>query len=359
MLKSAIVRKLTLLLGTVVVTLVILELVVRAFFPQSVAVPWQDEVGGITAPRPSVHGRHAIPGTFDVTLSFNSQRFRGTKEFTQTPAAGSVRLATLGDSFTLGYGANDDQTYPANLERRLQNKQVEVINAANAGTGTGEQALWYDLWVKQFHPQIVILTVTSNDLDDDAARHLFTRDEKGNAVPLPRQPLRVSNGRRIINAVPGYSYLAEHSQLWGLIRNALSAALAPKATNPNGGLQMHEQGLPLMESEVSWLNDHVRLDKSFLVVAFAPSRESIYPSNATWAETTRSASAEIVSSLSALCKEKNIPFVDLTPKMKENGAGNLYYDGLDTHPTPAGYKLMADILSDFLINQKLPPLEGR
>src|SRR5438477_551526 len=186
MLSRTVMKKIALGFGSVAITLLLLEVVVRAFFPQSVVVPWQDELNGITAPRPNVQGRHAIPHTFDVTISFSSQRFRGTREFAQTPALGSIRIATLGDSFTFGYGANDEETYPANLERKLKPDHVEVINAANAGTGTGEQALWYDLWVKQFNPQIVILTITSNDVDDDSARHLFTLDEKGNARPLPR-----------------------------------------------------------------------------------------------------------------------------------------------------------------------------
>lgn len=348
-----VVKKLALSVCSFAVTLLLLEVLVRAFFPQAVVVPWQDEVNGITAPRPNVQGRHAIPHTFDVRMSFSSQRFRGTRDFAVTPAPESLRIATLGDSFTFGYGANDNETYPANLERQLQANRAEVLNAANAGTGTGEQALWYDIWVKNFHPSIVILTVTSNDVDDDAARHLFDIASDGKAQPRPRQRLSVSRPRRIINSIPGYKYVAEHSQLWGLIRNVLSARMAPKGENMTNRDNFQKQGLPLMAAEVRWLRDHVLWDNSKLLVVFVPSRESIYSSTAPWAEDIRWKSKAIIETLAEGCAKDQIPFVDLTPQLKARSSEILYYDGLDTHPTPAGYRNIAGLIAQSLTDQKL------
>jgi lysophospholipase L1-like esterase len=350
--RRSIIKRLALFLTSMVVTLVLLEVLVRVFFPQSVVVPWQDEVNGITAPRPSVSGRHSIPHAFDVTISFSRQRFRGTMLFAQAPATGSVRIATLGDSFTFGYGANDDESYPANLERALRNNHAEVINAANAGTGTGEQALWYDLWVTNFHPRIVILAVTSNDVDDDAVRRLFALDASGVAVPLPRQSNRVRIPRQIINAIPGYNYLAQHSQLCGLIRNALSAALAPKGMNMSQDT-FAKEGLSLMSAEVRWLNSRVHQDDSHLVVVFVPNRESIYASTAGWANDIRWKSKAMIDALSSCCKKDQIPFLDLSPQLRERSSQRLYYEGPDTHPTPEGYRAIAEIIAGFLVNENL------
>jgi lysophospholipase L1-like esterase len=351
--RRSVIKKLALLIVSLAITLLALEGLVRVFFPQSVVVPWQDEVNGITAPRPNVSGRHAIPHTFDVMISFSAQRFRGSSTYPQTPAQGTVRIATLGDSFTFGYGANDNESYPANLERRLQNDHAEVINAANAGTGTGEQALWYDAWVKNFHPRIVILTVTSNDVDDDAARHLFALDQSGAAVPQPQQASAVNKPRRFINAIPGYNYVAEHSQLWGLIRNALSAALAPKGVNMSNRDAFTKEGLPLMSAEVRWLNQHARADNARLVVVFVPSRESIYVSTAPWADDIRWKSQAMTETLSSSCARDQIPFLDLSSQLKERSAETLYYDGLDTHPTPKGYDAIAEIVASFLVERKI------
>jgi PIN domain nuclease of toxin-antitoxin system len=147
--------RLALLVFSILLGLLIAEGLVRVFMPQSVAVPLQDEINGVTAPRPNVRGRHAIPNTFDVTVSISSQRFRGRRDFTAKPERGVLRIAVLGDSFTFGIGANDDETYPAVLQQLLQERLartgsyqgVEVLNAGVGGTGTGEQALWYEVFL--------------------------------------------------------------------------------------------------------------------------------------------------------------------------------------------------------------------
>lgn len=350
-------QKLALSVTSVLLTLLFLEIVVRFWFPQSLAVPWQDEVNGITAPRPNVHGRHSIPNTFDVTISFNSQRFRGLREFSPHPADGFLRIATLGDSFTFGYGANDDDTYPAALEVRLKPKNVEVINAANAGTGTGEQALWYESWVKNFHPNVVILTVTSNDVDDDGARRLFVLDSQGKAQPRQREIASVETPRRVVNSIPGYSFIAEHSQLYGLVRNAASSLLARHDVNMSEKTRFQSEGLLLLSSEIGWLNDRAHEHNSRLVVVFIPSRESIYPSSASWAEDVRWKSAAIVKTLSSSSEKHAVPFLDITPELKLRSSDRLYYDGLDTHPTPAGYYAFAAIIATFLSKQNLLSLQ--
>jgi hypothetical protein len=208
------------------------EGVVRLFSPQAVCVPWQGELSGVMAPLPNVRGRFAIPDTFETIISFNSQRFRGLREYSQIPARGITRIATLGDSFTFGVGANDDETYPARLEQRLntrlsggrQRGKFEVINASNAGSGTGDQALYFSIWVARFQPHIVILNVHANDVDDDFARKMFVADDKGNVVPRPQKELASADTglrrlRGIVNAVPFYSFLAQHSQLLQFVRS--------------------------------------------------------------------------------------------------------------------------------------------
>ena len=165
----------TLVVCSVLVAFVMAEGVVRLFSPQPVCVPWQGELSGVMAPLPNVRGRFAVPDTFETIISFNSQRFRGLKEYSQIPLTGVTRIVTLGDSFTFGFGANDDETYPAHLEQRLNTRlsgsrrhgKVEVINASNAGSGTGDQALFFSIWVARFQPHVVILNVHANDVDDD------------------------------------------------------------------------------------------------------------------------------------------------------------------------------------------------
>ncbi|PYV38393.1 MAG: hypothetical protein DMG06_25770 [Acidobacteria bacterium] len=364
--------------------LLLAEGVVRLLAPQPLTIPWADEVSGVLAPRANVRGREYVPHTYDVTVSFNSQRFRGQREYQPQPGPGVTRIATLGDSVTFGNGANDDQTYPAQLEGILQGRSIkkglpvtyEVINAGIGGTGTAEQALWYENWVKQFHPHLVVLNVFCNDVDGDLMSGLFYVDPKGRVSPRPRDEIRAAGQRfrgfqKLVGNLPGYRFLAEHSQLASLLRTAIGgvidhrrkAALLKQSLPPSPighAERFHEQGLPRLAGEVSWLKEQVQASGSRLTVVFVPCRETIYSSQALWAHEVQQESPSIVACLRELTSKDGIPFTDLTPVIRER-AGQLdeplYYNGpLDTHPTPKGYRIIAEAVAAFLSGTRVIPI---
>ena len=150
---------------------------------------------GVLVPRPNVRGREFVPDTYDVTISFNSQRFRGEREYSTQPDTGIIRLAMLGDSVTFGNGANDNQAYPFQLQSILRERLLrtpasgipEVINAGIGGTGTAEQVLWYEHWVRQFHSQLVVLNVFCNDVDGDLQKWSFHyRSQRNGAAKIQK-----------------------------------------------------------------------------------------------------------------------------------------------------------------------------
>jgi len=66
-----------------------------------------------------------------------------------------------------------------------------------------------------------------------------------------------------------------------------------------------------------------------------------------------------VARLREVASKERIPFTDLTPVIRER-AGQLdeplYYNGrLDTHPTPKGYRIIAEAVATFLSENKLNP----
>jgi len=343
--------------------LLIAEGGLRIRFPQATAVPWQDEISGIASLQPNARGRHVVPHTFNVTVSVNSQRFRGRREYAPEPPLGVIRIAVLGDSFTFGLGANDDESYPAQLERILADAvrkgRVEVINAGVPGTGTGEEALYYDIWVKRFHPQVVVLTVYRNDVENDRRQRVFNLDERGRASSRTMQELRATSQRRrllwqVANAVPGYPFLAQHSHLLNLLRRTISAIAVRKKAVIDWEY-LRKEGLALMGAEVTWLKQRTQESGARLVVVFLPRRHTIQPSRRPPEEWNRRNPHAMINALKEVCSREGIPFIDITPLIRvwaEKLHHSLYYTGRrDYHATPEGYRLFAEAISSFLLKE--------
>ena len=73
-------------------------------------------------------------------------------------------ILAFGDSLTAGFGVNSQDSYPARLQRLLDEKgyHYKVINAGVSGDTTAGGASRID-WVLQHNPEIVIVELGAND----------------------------------------------------------------------------------------------------------------------------------------------------------------------------------------------------
>ncbi len=117
-------------------------------------------------------------GEFDdktgVVMRINSLGFRGP-ETTVEKKAGTYRVLGLGDSFTFGVGAEDEQTFLRRLEASLNAKwpskemEFEVLNVGVQGYNTRDEVLCLEhRWLK-FAPDLVLITFYLNDAYSDQA----------------------------------------------------------------------------------------------------------------------------------------------------------------------------------------------
>lgn len=142
---------------------------------------------------------------FDVHVKINNFGFRGKDiKFEKTP--GVTRIFMVGDSFTFGVGAEENQTIPYLTEEFLKNKgnSVEVINA---GVGHRSPISYYlklrDSYLR-FKPDAVVLLLDFSDLRDD--------------WHAERQAVYDKNGE-IIRIDP--AFLDGKKDLWGIaVRNS-------------------------------------------------------------------------------------------------------------------------------------------
>jgi lysophospholipase L1-like esterase len=94
-------------------------------------------------------------------VRINSHGTRGP-EFDPAKAAGTVRILSIGDSRTFGWGLAESETYSARLQQSLAEKygggrKVEVINAGVNGWSYSQMAVYFRDVGLAFKPDVVVL----------------------------------------------------------------------------------------------------------------------------------------------------------------------------------------------------------
>jgi lysophospholipase L1-like esterase len=125
------------------------------------------------------------PGARLGHVAINARGFRGP-EVTMRPATGTTRVIALGDSCTFGtyaYAGADGSgkesravteplphSFPAQLEARLngdgRSRRYEVMNAGVPGYASRQAALWFVSELAEYRPDIVIVYLGWNDLNN-------------------------------------------------------------------------------------------------------------------------------------------------------------------------------------------------
>jgi len=93
----------------------------------------------------------------------NSEGIRGDREYAPRPAAGVLRIAAFGDSFTHATGVPNGFTWEDHLERLLPG--VEVMNGGVPAYGLDQAFLRYQELGVRHHPNIVFLGFMSENIN--------------------------------------------------------------------------------------------------------------------------------------------------------------------------------------------------
>ena len=155
-----------------------------------------------------------ITPEFTMKLTTNSDGFRG-----QAPEPSSHRsILFLGDSFTMGYGVNDGEEFPALVRKALNERSPDsapVINAGIGDNGNGRWVKFLRVEGKKYNPGLVVLQIHDNDFRDNIREQLFELSPEGKLRerPLPSPGARWSI-QSVVENVPGLAY----SYLIGFVR---------------------------------------------------------------------------------------------------------------------------------------------
>jgi hypothetical protein len=205
---------------TIILTLGLLELFVRTFVTVRNVGPAFTVYDPIYGKRlkANFHAIRIAP-EFRFVLNTNSLGMRDP-EPTKPMTHGIV---FVGDSFTMGYGVQDNEAFPAVLRAELESRGVTipVLNTGLGFNGNGRWVKFLEYDAAKFLPRTVVFQVMANDFDDNLAEHLFQLDDNGELHELPIGPESLARKLQTpIDDIPGLPY----SYLLGLVLMATEAA---------------------------------------------------------------------------------------------------------------------------------------
>jgi lysophospholipase L1-like esterase len=280
---------------------------------------------------------------FEVTVRTNALGLRGRASSPKDE--GTYRMLMLGDSFIFGFGVEDDETLPAQLEATLgtRHEGIEVLNAGVPGWSTDQYYLFLRTRLDEITPDLVMLGLLVNDPDDGNMRYV---NNHRFGLPSLKFPARV--------------WFQDHSQLYHWVRYRLTrawVALSIKAkaqawdANSGDGPSGPIEALPddeIQEGLETSASFRLRYHR-FLVDSIERLCEDHEVDLRIVQLATRSLPkpGTTGSALREDCAARGDRCLDLTSFLPEEVIDTLYFP-VDGHPNPEGHRWAAGVIADWL-----------
>jgi hypothetical protein len=248
-LQSQSLLKYILVIVSIIITLLVCEFISNILFKNNTGIfpryVTNAQYGDFRIRRniPYAHYWHkSSDGQWDFTI--NSQGFRDKREFDYQKPPGVIRVLVLGDSFTIGFEVNQEETYAAVIERYLKQNDInaEVINAGMSGNSNAEELIFFEQEGWKYQPDIVVLGYYGNDLDDNIKSDLY-RLVSCELTLNKREYLPAIKISDFLNSSGVYRWLSENSYFLNLIINAVTEFSKQRLAKDNiAGINIEEAG---------------------------------------------------------------------------------------------------------------------
>ncbi|HWR97515.1 MAG TPA: hypothetical protein VN317_03765 [Candidatus Methanoperedens sp.] len=307
---------------------------------------------------------------FSYIQRVNNFGLRGRDISLETPP-NTYRILMLGDSFTMGKGVEDDQTFSALLEKSLNaeaskcgGRSVEVLNGGVDSYAPILSLLELERNLGQLKPDMVILNFDASDLVQESAyRREAVYGPGGEVVAVPMRAAKKSLNDRVrlwaerhlfftrfllfsVNKLFGYRSLTTRELLTQanleVVAHTLTQDDAPRDSQWKnvfasiGGIKEYcaSRGIEFVLSIYPWAHQVSETE-------WIPGRYNFMPRNATPSDR----SADILRVYAA---DKGIELVDAFPVFRRYRGQEALFFKYDMHWTAAGNKVMAQGLEDHL-----------
>ena len=282
------------------------------------------------------------------SLRINGQRFRHAGELAPVPPAGKKRVVCSGDSFTLGYGVDDSQTWCALL---AANAPLETVNMGQAGYGVDQAYLWYVRDGLPLRPQVQLFSIINDDF-----RRMAT--DRFGGFPKPRLAVDSAGTLRTVGVpVPDPGTGPFMARLLTTVRTLRSFQALQNFTSVGQGRATRVDTAATWQAARAALRDMAVRDSAIgakLVVVYLPTIDDYRGKGSDkWRQFIRDASAR-----------DRYDYVDLVEELRRVSPdsvdglfiprGQLAFRGAAGHYTDAG-----NVWVEKLLRERVPALSGK
>ncbi|OGH56885.1 MAG: hypothetical protein A3G34_06925 [Candidatus Lindowbacteria bacterium RIFCSPLOWO2_12_FULL_62_27] len=372
--------KLSFVLASGLLGLLVLEIAVRIVHPQFLAVSQLADPVLLWRRRPNLDMQVLNADGEWFLFQTNSDGFRA-REFNALPEGRQVLF--FGDSFIEGDYVSDTCLFVNHVESFLREGTGDpyvCLNLGTAGYGLDQQTLLYNRLRGRLRPSVVVLAYAGGAVEKVATRTLFSLDPRGALISNVNESAAPPVSQRLY-------YGAKNFFLHDL--HLFSAIIWPLSTNPDFIRLMTRLGLfhvdlaAIGESgpafsyrheqyrreappriKTAWekyskvlalMDDRVRSDGARLMILYIPSEEEMYPDK--WAKFSSEAapgespldSGLVEQTVRRIAESRQIAFVSLLPVLRAAAREERLYYPKDGHWTCKTQRMAAREFSGMMI----------
>lgn len=270
-------------------------------------------------------------------VHINSQGTRG-REFQVVKPANTLRILSLGDSRTFGWGLSETQTYSGVLEKLLQDhfgarRKVEVINAGVNAWSFPQMTAYFREYGLKFSPDYVIV--------GDA--NLWTQFSEQNSPDFVRKFMLRVKLKNFLRRFALYHYVVE-VQLSDVYQR-YRVKFVPVDPSQDNLFKEQQQTDPdaFFRNAIEALCTLGMSNRATPVLIYLPTAD----------EADRPMQKNLRNAKAQLSQKHKVPFLDLSPDLSGTGK-TLYLEADPVHFNAEGNEIIGRRLFQLLTNLQTP-----
>ncbi len=276
-------------------------------------------------------------------VTVNSQGTRG-REFSVEKPMNTLRIISVGDSRTFGWGLSDYQTYSSLLEGHIReslggSKKVEVINAGVNGWSYGQILLYLKESALKYDPDVVVI----------GEANMWTQFSETSSEAFVKDMMVRVRLKNILRRSAVYHYVVEMQLKRFYDKYKRNFIPVDPETDTNFEQEKADDPDAFFKAQIAKVVDTLAAQGVKVVLLFVPfNREDL---------TMSKFNSNMVRMKRELSREKNVAMVDVSNAFHQS-SDLLYFEGDAVHPNVEGNRILAHEIFEVMKNDSNAGLLG-